>query len=152
MATTDATMTLGGVALNGSTTLNAGTGNINLNGLVSGASLTPITATPGLTTISGANTNTTTNVTTGVVQISNTQSTNYVVSGGTLKGTGSIGTLTATGTGIIAPGNSPGKVTTTSLSLSPTNTLQIEIQGANSTPVAGTDYDQIVVSSGGSVT
>jgi hypothetical protein len=132
--------------------LNAGTGSINLPNMISGNfSLTPITANPGLTTISGANTNTTTNVTTGVVQISNTQSTNYVVSGGTLKGTGSIGTLTATGTGIIAPGNSPGKVTTTSLSLSSTNTLQIEIQGANSSPVAGTDYDQIVVSSPGAV-
>ena len=151
VATTNATMTLGGVALNGSTTLNAGTGNINLNGLVSGASLTPITANPGLTTISGANTNTTTNVTTGVVQISSTQSTNYAVSGGTLKGTGSIGNLTATGTGIIAPGNSPGQVTTTNLSLSSTNTLQIEIQGASSTPIAGTDYDQIVVGSTGTV-
>ncbi|NBY00613.1 MAG: hypothetical protein EBQ87_01315 [Planctomycetes bacterium] len=135
--------------------LNAGTGFINLPNLISGNfSLTPITASPGLTTISGANTNTTTYVTTGVVQINNTtpQSTNYVVSGGTLKGTGAIRNLTATGTGVISPGNSPGKVTTTSLSLSPTNTLQIEIIGANSTPVAGTDYDQIVVSSGGSVT
>jgi CSLREA domain-containing protein len=132
--------------------LNAGTGSINLPNMISGNfSLTPITANPGLTTISGANTNTTTNVTTGVVQISNTQSTNYVVSGGTLKGTGAIGSLTATGTGIIAPGNSPGKVTSTSLSLSSTNTLQIEIQGASSTPVSGTDYDQIVVSSSGTV-
>jgi hypothetical protein len=132
--------------------LNAGTGSINLPNMISGNfSLTPITANPGLTTISGANTNTTTNVTTGVVQISNTQSTNYVVSGGTLKGTGAIGSLTATGTGIIAPGNSPGKVTSTSLSLSSTNTLQIEIQGASSTPVSGTDYDQIVVGSTGPV-
>jgi CSLREA domain-containing protein len=140
------------IVLTSNIDLNAGTGTINLNGSVSGDfSLTPITANPGLTTISGANTNTTTNVTTGVVQISNTQSTNYVVSGGTLKGTGSIGTLTATGTGIIAPGNSPGKVTSTSLSLSSTNTLQIEIQGASSTPVAGTDYDQIVVGSTGPV-
>ena len=99
------------------------------------------------------NTNTTTNVTTGVVQINNStpQTTNFVVSGGTLKGTGAIGTLTATGTGIIAPGNSPGKVTTTNLILSSTNTLQIEITGANASPVAGTDYDQIVVSSGGTV-
>jgi hypothetical protein len=152
VATTNTTMTLGGVALNGSTTLNAGTGNINLNGVVSGAfELTPTTSAPGITTISGANSNTTTNVTSGVVQISNTQSTDYVVSGGTLKGTGTIGNLTATGSGIIAPGNSPGKVTTTNLSLSSTNTLQIEIQGASSTPVAGTDYDQIVVGSTGTV-
>jgi hypothetical protein len=151
VAATNSNMILGdsdtGVILGTNTTLNAGTGNINLNGVVSGAfSLTPITATPGLTTIAGANTNTTTNVTTGVVQINNSlpQTTNYAVSGGTLKGTGAIGALTGTGTGIIAPGNSPGQVTTTNLSLTSTNTLQIELTGT--TP--GTQYDQIVVNPG----
>jgi hypothetical protein len=155
LAATNSNMVLGdsdtGVILGTNTTLNAGTGSISLNGLVSGAfSLTPITSSPGLTTITGANTNTTTNVTTGVVQINNSlpQTTNYSVSGGTLKGNGSIGNLTGTGTGIIAPGNSPGQVTTTSLSLSPTNTLDIELAGT--TP--GTQYDQIVVSLGGTVT
>ena len=157
--TTDTTMTLGdagtGVILGANTSLNVGTGNINLDGIVSGLfSLTPITSSPGLTTISRANTNTTTNVTTGVVQINNStpQTTNFVVSGGTLKGTGAIGNLTATG-GIIAPGNSPGKVTSTNLSLSSGNTLQIEINNV-SPPIAGNDYDydQIVVSSSGTVT
>ena len=161
VATTDTLMTLGdvdtGVILGANTILNAGMGSINLPGTVSnfgaGAfSLTPITSGAGLTTISGPNTNTTTNVTTGVVQINNTtaSTTNFAVSGGTLKGTGSIGNLTGTGTGIIAPGNSPGLVTTTNLSLTSTNTLQIEINNV-SPPVAGTDYDQIVVSSGGTV-
>ena len=143
------------IVLTANVDINAGTANINLPDSISGSfSLTPITSAPGVTTISGANTNTTTNVTTGVVQINNStpQTTNFVVSGGTLKGTGAIGNLTATGTGIIAPGNSPGQVTTTNLSLSSTNTLQIEITGASATPVAGTDYDQIVVSSGGTVT
>jgi hypothetical protein len=143
------------IVLTANVDINAGTGDINLPDAISGSfSLTPITSAPGITTISGVNTNTTTNVTTGVVQINNStpQTTNFVVSGGTLKGTGAIGNLTATGTGIIAPGNSPGRVTTTNLSLSSTNTLQIEITGASATPVAGTDYDQIVVSSGGTVT
>ena len=143
------------IILTANVDINAGTANINFPDSISGNfSLTPITSAPGVTTISGANTNTTTNVTTGVVQINNStpQTTNFVVSGGTLKGTGAIGNLTATGTGIIAPGNSPGQVTTTNLSLSPTNTLQIEITGASATPVAGTDYDQIIVSSGGTVT
>ncbi|NBR07871.1 MAG: VCBS repeat-containing protein, partial [Planctomycetes bacterium] len=155
LAATNSNMILGdsntGVILATNTTLNAGTGNIYLDGTVSGAfSLTPITATPGLTVISGPNTNTTTNVTTGVVQINNSlpQITNYAVSGGTLKGTGAIGNLTGTGNGIIAPGNSPGQVTTTSLSLSPTNTLQIELAGT----IPGTQYDQIVVGSSGTVT
>jgi hypothetical protein len=151
LAATNSNILLGdsgtGIILASDTTLNAGTGNINLNGLVSGLfSLTPITSSPGLTTIAGANTNTTTNVTTGVVQINNTSAsfTNYVVSGGALKGTGTIGALTGTGTGIIAPGNSPGQVTTTILSLSPTNTLDIELAGTN----PGTQYDQIVVNPG----
>jgi hypothetical protein len=142
------------IVLTSNVDINAGTGDINLPNTISGNfSLTPMTSGSGLTTISGANTNTTTNVTTGVVQINNSspQTTNFVVSGGTLKGTGAIGNLTATGTGIIAPGNSPGQVTTTNLSLSSTNTLQIEIIGANSSPVAGTDYDQIVIGSGGTV-
>jgi len=142
------------ILLTSNVDINAGTGDINLPNTISGNfSLTPMTSGSGLTTISGANTNTTTNVTTGVVQINNSspQTTNFVVSGGTLKGTGSIGNLTATGTGIIAPGNSPGQVTTTNLSLSSTNTLQIEIQGVNSSPIAGTDYDQIVIGSGGTV-
>ena len=142
----------GAVTLTADVTLNAGASSINLPGTVSGAfSLTPITSGAGLTTISGATTNTTTVVTTGVVQINNStaSTTNFDVSGGTLKGTGSIGNLTGTGTGIIAPGNSPGQVTTTNLSLSSGNTLQIEINNVSS-PVAGTDYDQIVV--GGNVT
>ncbi|MFZ9860109.1 MAG: choice-of-anchor Q domain-containing protein, partial [Gemmataceae bacterium] len=156
--TTNATMTLGdtntGVVLGANTTLDAGTGNINLDGTVTGSfGLTPTTSAPGITTISGANTNTTTNVTTGVVQINNTtpQTTNFVVSGGTLKGTGTIGNLTATGNGIIAPGNSPGQFITNNVSFSSTNTLQVEIIGSNASPVAGTDYDQIVVGSTGAV-
>lgn len=155
VAATNSNMLLGdadtGVILANNTTLNAGIGNINLDGTVSGAfSLTPITSSPGLTTITGANTNITTNVTTGVVQINNSlpQTTNYSVSGGTLKGNGAIGNLTGTGTGIIAPGNSPGQITTKSLSLSPTNTIQIELEGT----IPGTQYDQIVVGPSGTVT
>ena len=154
VAATNSNMTLGdadtGVILASNTTLNAGIGNINLDGTVSGAfSLTPITSSPGLTTIIGANTNITTNVTTGVVQINNSlpQTTNYSVSGGTLKGNGAIGNLNGTGTGIIAPGNSPGQITTKSLSLSPTNTIQIELEGT----IPGTQYDQIVVGPSGTV-
>ena len=158
VSTSDDAINFAAVSLTANSTLNAGSGNILLPGTISnfGAgtfSLTPITSGAGLTTISGANTNTTTFVTTGVVKINNTtaSTTNFDVSGGTLKGTGSIGNLTGTGTGIIAPGNSPGQVTTTNLNLSSGNTLQIEIQGASASPSAGTDYDQIVVSSGGTV-
>jgi len=153
--TTTDNQTYAALVLGADTTLDAGSGNISLPALVSGSSsLTTITVGAGVTTIAGANTNTTTNVTTGVVLISNSSAsiTNFAVSGGTLNGTGSIGTLTGSGTGIIAPGitGTPGKITTTGFSLGSGNALAIDI--TNATPNAGITYDQIVVATGGSVT
>lgn len=57
---------------------------------------------------------------------------------GILKGNGTVGKTSSSG-GMIAPGNSPGKLTVMSLTLDPTNTLEFELDG----PVAGTSYDQI---------
>jgi parallel beta-helix repeat protein len=138
------------VTLAADTTLDAGTANIVLAGVVSGGfSLTPLTSGAGTTTLSGANTNTTTNVVSGVVILANTtpQTSAFLVSGGSLRGTGTIGTLTVTGTASVAPGTSPGTIGTSSLSLASGTTLQIEIAGAT----AGTGYDQLVVASGGAV-
>lgn len=64
---------------------------------------------------------------------------NVTVNGGTLRGRGVIGALTATG-GVVAPGNSPGRLDVASLSFSASNTLRAEIAG----PSAGSQYDQIV--------
>jgi hypothetical protein len=149
--TTSGTQTFNdAVTLAADTTLNAGTASIVLAGAVSGAySLTPLTSGAGTTTLSGANTNTTTNVTRGVVILANTtpQTTAFVVSGGRLAGSGTIGALTATGTGVVAPGTSPGTISAAGLALSTETTLAIEIAGAT----AGTGYDQVVVKNTGTV-
>lgn len=67
-----------------------------------------------------------------------------VFSGGVLKGTGSVGTLDVKNGGTVAPGHSPGCLTTGSLSLS--GTYQVQIGGTT----ACSGYDQLKVS--GSVT
>ena len=168
------------VNINGAGIINTTAGNVTITGttITTVAAITTTTGNilhTGATTLTGFSTLTTTggNIafvgtisggstlvlqTTGVVEINNSSAstTNISISAGTLTGTGSIGNLTGSGKGIIAPGifasgTSPGKFTTTSLSLSSGNTLQMELTGSSSTPVAGTDYDQIVVSSGGTV-
>ncbi|MFL5327467.1 MAG: beta strand repeat-containing protein [Gemmataceae bacterium] len=60
---------------------------------------------------------------------------------GTLGGSGTVGTVTVTGTGTIAPGNSPGKLTTGNIVFNSGSVLSMELNGPN----AGADYDQLSV-------
>jgi LPXTG-motif cell wall-anchored protein len=60
---------------------------------------------------------------------------------GTLKGTGTVGNLLTNG-GKIAPGNSPGRLDVTTLTLNSSTVFEQEIAGN----VAGTSYDQVVAS------
>lgn len=62
-----------------------------------------------------------------------------VSSGGTLKGTGKLGSLTIYPGGIVAPGHSPGCLSTGNLNIS--GTYQAEIGGTT----ACSDYDQLIV-------
>ncbi|WP_292883691.1 DUF4347 domain-containing protein [Nisaea sp.] len=65
-----------------------------------------------------------------------------VASGVTLKGTSTYATaVTVQSGGTIAPGNSPGKISTGNLTLSSGSTAEMEINGTT----AGTQYDQIAV-------
>lgn len=65
----------------------------------------------------------------------------FVQTGATLGGTGTIGgTLTVQDGGRLAPGNSPGIMSTGALDVQAGSTLDIEIDGITT---AGTDYDQI---------
>ena len=67
-----------------------------------------------------------------------------VNTGTTLAGTGIItGPVTVNAGGTVAPGNSPGVLSTGSFSLVGTSTLSLELGG--STVIAGTDYDQLSV-------
>ena len=72
--------------------------------------------------------------------------------GGILGGSGSVGNVNVTG-GILSPGNSPGILSTGSVSFDNTGTYLVDITGSNA--VAGTDYDQTnvtgTVNLGGSV-
>ncbi len=68
----------------------------------------------------------------------------YALQGGTLKGSGTISSpLTAESGTVIAPGNSPGILSTGNFSLNSGATLQIEIGGLGANP--GTDFDQVNV-------
>ncbi|MFL5327469.1 MAG: beta strand repeat-containing protein [Gemmataceae bacterium] len=60
---------------------------------------------------------------------------------GTLGGSGSVGTTTVTGTGKIAPGNSPGQLTTGHIAFNSGSVFGVEWNGPN----VGSDYDQLVV-------
>ena len=95
----------------------------------------------GSTTLSGPNTYTgNTTLYSGKLIVLADQASNYTVSGGTLGGTGKVGTLTST-IGNIAPGTSPGKLTSGNFSLTGPAAFLIDIQGT----VPGTSYDQMVV-------
>ncbi|MFZ9862619.1 MAG: beta strand repeat-containing protein, partial [Gemmataceae bacterium] len=95
----------------------------------------------GTTTLSGPNTYTgNTTLYSGKLIVLADQASNYTVSGGTLGGTGKVGTLTST-IGNIAPGTSPGKLTSGNFSLTGPAAFLIDIQGT----VPGTSYDQMVV-------
>ena len=64
------------------------------------------------------------------------------VDGGTLGGNGTVGAVIVNAGGTLAPGNSPGILTASSVSLNGTTNMEI----AGSGGVAGTDFDQIVSS------
>ncbi|MEQ8334582.1 DUF4347 domain-containing protein [Nisaea sp.] len=107
-------------SLTGSGTLNIGTGTLTL---------TNAAATNFSGTISG----------TGTIAGGGTYT---VASGATLAGTSTFSTaVTVASGGTIAPGNSPGKISTGNLTLASGSTANMEIEGT----VPGTGYDQIAV-------
>jgi autotransporter-associated beta strand protein len=107
-------------SLSGSGTLNIGTGTLTL---------TDSASTNFSGTISG----------TGTIAGGGTYT---VASGATLGGTSTFSTaVTVASGGTIAPGNSPGKISTGNLTLASGSTANMEIEGT----AAGTGYDQIAV-------
>jgi hypothetical protein len=60
---------------------------------------------------------------------------------GTLGGTGSVGAVTVAGTGTIAPGASPGKLSTGSIAFTAGSAFNVELDGVN----PGTEHDQLAV-------
>ncbi len=81
-----------------------------------------------------------------VITIDGTRGDTYVAEGGILKGSGTVGSLNIDTGGILAPGHSPGCLTTSGLTLN--GTFQAEIGGTT----ACTGYDQTIVNGSVDVT
>jgi fibronectin-binding autotransporter adhesin len=110
----------------------------------------------GTTILNLANSYTgTTNVNAGTLIINGNQAAATgavtVANGATLGGSGIIGGA-VTVNGILSPGNSPGILTVGSLDLIAGSTTRMQLIGAgNLAGTAGTDYDQLVISTAGSL-
>jgi fibronectin-binding autotransporter adhesin len=120
----------------------------NLGGF-NGATGTLTKSTAGTLTITGTNTYAaTTVVTAGTLLVNGSVVSNTSVTAGTVGGSGTIsGTLTLAG-GTLAPGNSPGNLSTGSLTLQAPATLSAEIAGPVAGPGNSTQYDQVTVTGG----
>ncbi|MDF1791192.1 MAG: DUF4347 domain-containing protein, partial [Thalassobaculaceae bacterium] len=162
---TDTVILSGTNTYSGGTTVNGGTLQVSGgNALADAGSVTVSTgATLDLSgtseTIGSLTGNGTVNIGTGTLTLTDAASTNFsgsisgtgtiagagtytVASGATLKGTSTFSTaVTISNGGTIAPGNSPGKISTGDLTLANGSTASMEINGTT----AGTLYDQIAV-------
>lgn len=121
-------------------------GNLADNATVGVVSLTKTGS--GTWNLTGANTYTgATTVSAGTLLINGSSvSSVSVASGGTLGGSGSItGSVNVAAGGFLAPGNSPGILSTGNLTLAGTLSAQLGKAAPTGQPIAGTDYDQVNV-------
>jgi autotransporter-associated beta strand protein len=125
----------------------------------SGGSFTKLGA--GSLTLSGTNSYTGgTTVSAGTLLVNGSLTTSAVTvgSGGTLGGSGSLGALlTVQSGGVLSPGNSPGNspgaLAAAALDLQAGSTTFMQVIGSGAAAgVAGTDYDQIQITSSGGLT
>ena len=121
----------------------------------SGGSFTKLGA--GTVTLSGSNTYsgaTTVSAGTLLVNASLTNSAVTVGNGGTLGGNGTLGSLvTVQSGGVLSPGNSPGALAAAALDLQFGSTTFMQVIGSGSAAgVAGTNYDQIQITTSGGLT
>lgn len=131
----------GGNVTLGSASLTIGGASDDFSGVMSGTGTVTKTGT-GLAIFSGDNTYTgATTVTDGTLFVNGSQPSSAItLTGGTLGGTGTVGPITATG-GTVAPGLSPGILSSGDISFNGATTFQVEIDGTT----AGSDYDVLDV-------
>lgn len=129
------TFSLGGVSGIGNVSV-VGTGSVELN---------------GVNAYSGA-----TNVTNGTLIVNGTVSASHVTigSGGMLGGSGTLGApLAVQSGGVLSPGNSPGILAAAALDLQAGSATLMQVAGSGSAAgTAGTDYDQVQITSADSLT
>lgn len=139
-------------SLSGNGNVQLGSANMNLgfdnstatfSGIIDGTGgINKFTATTGTQIFNGDNTYTGITFVNGgtlVVNGSQPQSSVTVGSSGTLAGNGTVGTLTVNGN--LAPGASPGILTSSNLTFTAGGAYSVELTGPN----PGTDYDQVNV-------
>jgi fibronectin-binding autotransporter adhesin len=145
---TTATFTLNsnrGIAFNSTATIEVGMSTtLTYDGIAAGSGgLTKISA--GTLVLNGNNTYSgTTTVSAGTVLVNGSQSSSALsLNGGTLGGTGMVGTVTSTSSGgTVSPGSGPGILNTSNINLSTGSPVfSIELNGTS----AGTGYDQLNV-------
>ncbi|HEY1189332.1 MAG TPA: FG-GAP-like repeat-containing protein, partial [Gemmata sp.] len=97
---------------------------------------------PGRLSLFGANTYTGETVVRdgAVLNVNGTAFTDVTLDNSIFQGSGSAGNVGSDGHGDLSPGNSPGRLSIGALTLGPTDTLTIELNG----PDQGTQYDQVV--------
>ena len=121
----------------------------------SGGSFTKLGS--GTVTLTGANTYSgATTVSAGTLLVNGSLANSAVTvgSGGTLGGSGSIGALlTVQSGGVLSPGNSPGALAAAALDLDAGSTTLMQVIGSGSAAgTAGTDYDQVQITTSGGLT
>ncbi len=136
--------TLAIIGGSGSATVNFNASNAKTYGYRFGGSLNLNQIDSGTTTLTGSNTYTgLTTVSAGELKVNGSllkTGTVSVTSGARLSGTGTVGNVKVAG-GTVAPGNSPGTISVTSLTLDAASTLEMQITGT-----AAGAFDQVQVS------
>lgn len=144
----------------------SGTGNVDLggatmnigfddssatfSGIISGTGgINKFTGTTGTQTLSGNNTYTGTTVVNGgtlLVNGSQPQSSVSIGTAGILGGTGTVGNISASG--VVAPGTSPGMLTSSNVAFAAAGTFPVELNGTT----VGSGYDQLSIRGTNSLT
>ena len=126
-------------------------------GVMSTANLALEKVGSGKLTLSGSNTYSgTTTLTAGTLLVNGSLMNSAVTvgNGGTLGGNGTLGSLvTVQSGGVLSPGNSPGALAAAALDLQAGSTTLMQVIGSGSSAgVAGTDYDQVRITTSGGLT